>query len=178
MINGYFHKEMIYHGKTIIIDACQLESGYIEVMTMYQGGKEIESTKVDNIDDAEKVFNGMRYKYEYQEEAELKGRYAKLRDDLINAVKAGKEADFGEDGGTCNFDAPSISMPRAREKLVKQAAKEAGISCFKWNTYGDTRWIFSTPTNAQANRNCRVSKAMCDVLTDAGWDCIEYASMD
>lgn len=177
MINGMFHREMKYHGKQIIIDACEDGNGY-EIMVMYPGGKEIESTYTDDIDEAEKIYNGYRFKYENQEEADLKGRYADLRDALIKAVKAGKEADHGEDGGTCNFDAPSISMPRAREKLVKQAAKEAGISCFKWNTYGDTRWVFSTPTNAQANRNCRVSKAMCDVLTDAGWDCIEYASMD
>ena len=34
-------------------------------------------------------------------------------------------ADFGEDGGTCNFDSPSLLLPRWQEKKIKQAAKEA-----------------------------------------------------
>lgn len=175
MINGMFHKEMIYHGKQIIIDACEYENGY-EVMVMYPGGKEIESAYTDGLDEAEKIYNGYRFKYEDQEEAKLKGRYAELRDALIKAVEAGKEADHGEDGGTCNFDAPSVYLPRAREKLIKQAAKEAGISCFKWSIFN--RWVFSTPTSAQGNRNCRVSEAMCQVLKDANFDVLEYSSMD
>ena len=178
MINGHFHKELIYHGKQIIIDACELDSGYIEVMTMYQGGKEIESIKVQDMDEAERAFNDMRYRYENQEEAELKGKYAKLRDDLIKAVEAGREADNGEDGGTCNFDSPSLLLPRWQEKKVKQACKEAGITCFKWDLFGGARFVFSTPTSAQANRNCRVSKAMCDVLSGCGYDVLEYCSSD
>lgn len=178
MINGMYHKEMKYHGKPIIVDACELESGYYEVMAMYSGGKEIQSVKVDNLDDAEKMFNTMRFKYEHQEEAELKGIYAKLRDDLIKAVKAGKAADVGEDDGTCNFDAPSIKLPRAKEKLVQQAAKEAGTSCFKWELYGGARYVFTPPTRAQGNRRCRVSEAMCKALTDLQYDVLEYCAMD
>ena len=51
MINGMFHREMIYHGKQIIIDACEDGNGY-EIMVMYPGGKEIESTYTDDLDEA------------------------------------------------------------------------------------------------------------------------------
>ena len=57
MINGMFHREMIYHGNQIIIDACEDGNGY-EIMVMYPGGKEIESTYTDDLDEAEKIYNG------------------------------------------------------------------------------------------------------------------------
>lgn len=177
MINGYYHREMKYHGKQIMIDACHLESGRIEVMTMYKGGVEIESQVVDTVEEAERIFNDMRFRYENQEEAALKGRYAKLRDDLIKAIEAGKAADNGEDGGTCNFDAPSIGGRWVISK-VRQAAKEAGTSVFRWKLCGGSRYVFGVPTGGQGNRRCRVSEAMCEALKTAGYDVIEYSSMD
>lgn len=178
MINGRLHREMIYKGKQIIIDACEIESGWIEVMTMYKGGKEIESVKVKDIDEAERAWNEMRYKYENQEEAELKGKYKQLRDDLVKAVEAGKAADFGEDGGTCNFDAPAIIAPRWREDKVKQAAREAGTDAFKWDWFGQTKYVFGVPTNAQGNRRTRVAGAMNYALMNMGYETLLYCAMD
>ena len=182
MINGRLHTEMKYHGKNIIIDACQLESGWYEVMVMYADGKnsgmEIESVKVDDLDDAEKAFNGMRYKYQDQELKELSGKYAKLRDDLIKVMEIGRQADSPEDGGTCNHDAPSIRGDGWREAMVKQAAKEAGTTVWKWKCYGSTHWVFGVPGGGQANRRTRKADAMTKALADLGWDALEYSSMD
>lgn len=181
MTNDYLHVEMKYHGQNIIIDACELETGRFEVMTLYADGKhqgqEIESRIVNTVSEAEEVFRDMLFRYKDQPDAELKGRYAKLRDDLKKAVEAGREVDFGEDGGTCNFDAPSIGGRWIMSK-IKQAAKEAGTGVFKWELYGGSRYVFSTPTGAQGNRNCRVSAAMCESLRESGYDVIEYCAMD
>ena len=182
MINNRYHRNLIYKGQPIIIDACYISSKTIEIMVMYSSGTrsgvEIESKLTEDLDEAELMYNTFCRKYEEQEERELTGKYAKLRDDLKKAVEAGKAADQGEDGGTCNFDAPSISLPRWIEKKVKQAAKEAGTRAWKWDRWGGASFVFSTPTNAQANRNSRVSEAMCKVLTDCGYDVLEYSAMD
>lgn len=178
MINGRLHTEMKYRGKKMIIDACQLESGWYEVMAMYDGGAEIESVKVNDLDDAEKEFNGLRFKYQDQEFKALSGKYAKLRDDLIKVVEIAQSLDYGEDGGTCNFDAPSIAGEGWREAMVKQAAKEAGISVFKWKLYGGARWVFGVPGGGQAKRRSRKAEAMTKALADMGYDAVEYCSMD
>lgn len=182
MINGRLNREMIYHGSKIIIDACRLENGVIEVMALYadgvRQGEEIESATTTDINEAEHLWNNMRWKYEDQEEPELKGKYKELRDNLKKAIECGKAADFGEDGGTCNFDAPAIIAPRWICKKVMQAAKEAGTHAFKWDSYGETKFVFGTPTNAQANRRSRVAYAMLESLKNSGYDTIGYSSID
>ena len=188
MIDNKFHYEGdIYTDKGVRIPNAIIDTAIIcgryETMAL-KHGKEYACVTVDSLEEAEKVFEDMIERFTVRNkpskpiEKPLTGKYAKLRDDLIKAIEAGKAADFGEDGGTCNFDAPSISLPRWQEKKVRQAAKEAGISCFKWDLYGGARYVFTTPTNAQGNRNCRVSEAMCKALSDMQYDVLEYSSMD
>ena len=116
--------------------------------------------------------------YRYPESDALKGKYAKLRDDLIIALAAAKEADASEDGGTCNHDAPSICLPRWIEAKVEQAAREAGTSCFKWGLFGGARYVFNPMSSGQGNRRCRASEAMCKALESAGYQVTEYCAMD
>ncbi len=51
---------------------------------------------------------------------ELTGRYAKLRDDLIDAVAAGIAAEEKnpDDGGSMNFDSAAIRLPRWNLSLI------------------------------------------------------------
>ena len=182
--NKYHYEGTIYvKGKKIsnaTIDACKWGSKY-EIM-VFRGGVEYAVSTVDTVEEAEQIYDDYICKYTTPPtepiEKPLTGKYKKLRDDLIIAVEAGKKADYGEDGGTCNFDSPSLLLPRWQEKKVQQAAKEAGISCFKWELYGGARYVFSTPTRAQGNRNCRVSEAMCKALETLGYSVTEYCSMD
>lgn len=111
--------------------------------------------------------------------ADLKGKYAKLAEDLRAALECGMaaERENPEDGGTCNFDAASICLPRWRKELVKQAAKEAGTVCRTWNCAG-TRYVFQPRTKGQANARCRNAKAMTRALHEMGYDAMCYYAMD
>lgn len=166
----------------ITIDTCKYMNRF-ETMVL-RNSIDLVCKYADTIEEAEKQYNDLIDLYTVRNkptkpiEKPLTGKYAKLRDDLITAVEAGKIADHGEDGGTCNFDSPSLLLPRWQEKKVKQAAKEAGIGCFKWELYGGARYVFTTPTGAQGNRNCRVSEAMCKALETLGYSVLQYCSMD
>jgi len=119
----------------------------------------------------------------------LKGKYAKLRDDLKKAIAAGILAENNhimemrmlgrmEDGGTCNFDAASIKLPRWNTSMVKQAAKEAGTVCFDWTLFGSKRFVFEPKTRCQGTPRSLNAEAMTKVLRDAGYDAMDYSAMD
>lgn len=180
-VNGIdLHREFTYHGKKMILDACYLNSETIEVMLMESAdpANEYECIQTKDPEEAEKIYNDIRWRYQDQPHKKLTGAYAKLRDDLRAVVEVAKKKDHGEDGGTCNFDSPAIVMRGWRESMVKQAAKEAGITVFKWNPYSNTCWVFGVPGGGQANRRSRKAEAMTDALIDLGYDAIMYSSMD
>lgn len=108
---------------------------------------------------------------------ELKGKYAKLRDDLIAALESGRAAEAAtpNDGGTCNFDSPTIDLPRWQAEKIKQAAEEAGTHCYKW--FGST-WVFSPRTRAQGFARTRNAVAIKDKLCEFGYESYMYYAMD
>lgn len=110
----------------------------------------------------------------------LTGKYAKLRDDLLAAVKAGcaAEARSPEDGGTYNLDAVSIYLPRWRSALIEQAAKEAGTYCTTSEMLGKTRYVFLPVTRSRGNARSRNAEAMEAVLRKMGYEAINYCAMD
>lgn len=108
----------------------------------------------------------------------LTGKYAKLRDDLRKVYEIGKAAAAQvEDGGTCNFDAPSISLPRWQSAKVKQACKEAGCGCFEWKSFG-RRWVISFRIAGQAYKRETAAEAMTKALADMGYDALTYCAID
>lgn len=108
----------------------------------------------------------------------LTGKYAKLRDDLRKVYKIGKAAAAQvDDGGTCNFDAPSISLPRWQSAKVKQACKEAGCGCFEWKSFG-RRWIISFRIAGQAYKRETAAEAMTKALAGMGYDALTYCAID
>lgn len=178
----HFEGECYLNGRktNLTIDTCRCLNRF-ETMVL-RNGVDLDCKYADTLEEAEKQYNEFVERYSKAPskpvETPLTGKYKKLSEDLKTALEIAKRADYGEDGGTCNFDAPAIILPRWIEKKVKQAAKEAGTNAFKWEGFGQTKYVFSTPTNAQGNRNTRVAEAMEQALNNMGYDTILYCAMD
>lgn len=179
------HKEYEWHGHTIIVDACEhpAKPDWYEVMAMYEDGLDIESCDAETYEDAKQIFRSMLRKYP-EGEKPLTGKWAKLRDDLIIALAAGRTAEKdcfareGWDGGTCNLDCAWIKFPpRTRTALVEQAAREAGTNCFRWG-YKNQNFVFTPDTRAQGNPRAENAEAMAKALRELGYDAGEYCQMD
>lgn len=169
------HKETTWNGQKIIIDLAKIYDGYYEIMVLDETGEEIESTKTRDLLIAERIYK--EYCEQYTAE-ELKGKYAKLRDDIRAAIAAGKRAIIDEDDdGTCNFDAPTLSLKGWNRKKVIQAAREAGTSADPWGLWGRIEYIISCPYG-QANRRTVYAEAIRDSLKAAGYDAGMYYAMD
>lgn len=183
------HDEISYQGKPLTVDTCMLEqylNNPYETMALRPGGKEIECIRSATEEDARRVHSLMLKKYTQPAEqttpkapAPLTGKYAKLRDDLLAAYDETEHIEQTEDGGTCNFDAPVLHLDRWDSKKIKQAAKEAGGSAFKW-TWGSRvmGWVFSPRSSGQANRRSRRAEAISEALKAKGYNAGMYYAMD
>lgn len=189
--------EINYKGETLIIDTCDMPSygsRIIETIAMFPDGRQLAIKGAHTEDRARDNHAAMLERFlreaaEYhaeqearkeQDAAPLSGKYAKLRDDLRAAYDATSWAEHTEDGGTCNFDSPALDLPRWNEKLVKQAAKEAGMGAFKW-TCGKSvvlGWVFSFQSTGQGNRRSRRAEAIRDELKKRGYEASMYYQMD
>lgn len=161
MINGKYHKEADTPKGRVIVDICEMYGKY-EIMAMYAGGEEINCNRKKTLSAAVTMWREMCKHYLPTTPTPLSGKYAKLRDDIKAALEAGKavEAENPEDGGTCNFDAPAIKLPRWSAEKVKQAAKEAGTSAMDWDLWGERRFVIFPNSKAQANARSRNAEAM------------------
>ena len=179
MIDGKYHERRIYHGRPILIDLARFDGAYEAIVMDSRTSDDLECFRSSDLGEAIAAFRGMLKKYP-SSPAPLKGRYAKLRDDLRKALAAGKaaETENPEDGGTCNFDSASISLPRWRSSLVEQAAAEAGTGCFTWSLFGGSRFVFSPDTRSQGNARSRNAEAMTEALRSMGYDAMDYSQMD
>lgn len=110
--------------------------------------------------------------------AELKGRYLKLAEDLKKALAYGLSRAGNDDGGTCNFDSPTICLPRWNEKMVVAAAEVSGIGCHTWTGFGRKRFVFSVPGVGQGYTRTNAAEAMSQFLKDEGYDAGMYYQMD
>lgn len=169
------HKEFAVNGRTMIIDASEILPGYIEVMAMYQDGEELATKAVRTETEAKRLYRSMVAQY-----APLTGKYAKLAEDLRAALAVGRAAENAdrEDGGTCNFDSPSLYLPRWNYSLIERAAREAGCSCYEWKLFGSKNIVFTPDSGAQANARSRNAEAMCDELKRRGYDAMMYYQCD
>jgi hypothetical protein len=111
----------------------------------------------------------------------LTGKYAKLRDDIREALLKGEVAEMvsGNDWGTCNFDSPTLYLPRWKKELVEQAAKEAGTHCWKLG-YGYWKgfYLISPNTHSQGNPRTANAEAMHDHFNSLGYTSGVYYMMD
>lgn len=182
MINGKYHfAGRDTTGKKIIIDAAELYHGKYEIMAMRPGGREVEVMTATTEQEAAEAWGAMmeRHTLKPGENLPLAGKYAKLRDDLRAALVSGRlAAEQVDDGGTCNFDAPALYLPRWNAAKVEQAAKEAGTGCYRQRMHVAMHVVFSTPQVGQARKNETAAKEMTRYLASCGYDATTYRQMD
>lgn len=169
--------------KPIIIDAAEIVPGHFEIMAMRPGGEELEVKSAFTLHESDAVYKAMlaRHTEPKPEPAApvLTGKYAKLRDDLRIVHQIGLEAAAKtEDGGTCNFDAPALFLPRWKNALIEQACKEAGGGCFPWHGFGAKMTVVSLPIPGQADKRADAAEAMTKALKDMGYTTYCYQQMD
>ena len=100
----------------------------------------------------------------------------KLAEDLKAAFAYGLEHQGTDDGGTCNFDAPTICLRGWNRKMVEAAAVAAGGSCSFWSSFGS--YIFPVPGTGQGNSRTAAAEATNDYLEAHGYDAGVYYQID
>ncbi|MGE4354216.1 MAG: hypothetical protein AB7D36_09050 [Oscillospiraceae bacterium] len=81
-----------------------------------------------------------------------------------------------EDGGTRNFDAPTLYLLRWHHAEVEAAISAAGLTGRFWRFAGE--WIIGPGGSGQGNRRTRVAEAMRDALRKKGYETGMYYQMD
>ena len=176
--------------RQIIIDAAEIRPGVFEIMAMRADGTEFDVAMAGSISEAERIYSRMLLKHTRPDPlpasdptpapAPLSGKYAKLRDDLMIALQAGRDAEAADpdDGGACNFDSAAIYLPRWNAALIQRAASEAGTGCFDYRSPVGRAWVFSPDTRGQANARSRNAEAMTRALKSMGYSAFDYCRMD
>ena len=164
-------------GRKAILSAVQLSDGKFEVMLLADDANmdEIDTVRCESEPDALVIFDPMRDRYHVPE---LTGRYKKLAEDLKEALAYGLEHAGTDDGGTCNFDSPTLYLPRWNRKKVEAAAKTAGVGCFMWSSFSKSCYVFSVPGVGQGYTRTNAAEAMKDFLKDRGYEAGMYYQMD
>lgn len=169
-------------GRLMTLDASKLEEGKYEVMLLnWRTGDELDVVMTATEAGALEEFERLRKRWHHPEAmpAELKGRYKKLAEDLKAALAYGLERKGDDDGGTSNFDAPSLHLPGWTRKKVEAAAEYAGLGCFTWNLWGSKSYVFSIRRGVgQGYTRSRAAEAMREYLKGLGYDASTYCQAD
>lgn len=174
------HNEFKIRGRLAAVDTCRFCADLYETMALYAGGEELESKHTSTLEEAKAAHAAMLAKWTKEpKDAPLTGKYAKLRDDLRTVAQLGHSAaQCVEDSGACNFDAPSIALPRWRAALVKQACEEAGCGMFEWSIFGSKRYVICARVPGQAYKREHAAEVMTKALASMGYDALCYQQMD
>ena len=150
------------NGKQMLLDASKLENGKYEVMLLNpRTGAEVDSATVKTEEEALAEFERLRKKYN------------------APALVYGLERKGDDDGGTSNFDAPSLHLPGWTRKKVEAAAEYAGLGCFTWNLWGSKSYVFSIRQGVgQGYTRSRAAEAMREYLSGLGYDASTYCQAD
>lgn len=164
-------------GRSALLSTVQLSNNMYETMLLPNDGdgEEIISYQSTTKEEALYFFDEIKEKYHVPE---LTGRYKKLADDLKAALAYGLEHMGTDDGGTSNFDAPTISLPKWDKKLVVAAAKAAGTRCLEWELWGDKSYILTISGVGQGYTRTKAAEAMSRYLKEQGYDAGMYYQMD
>ena len=101
-----------------------------------------------------------------------------LRSAFTIANDAAMLAAPGDDGGTCNFDTCTLSLPHSRRAEVEEAAAGTGIRARAEKWIGECFFLSSSASVGQGFSRTRVAEAMRDALKAAGFDAMVYYQMD
>ena len=164
-------------GRGATLSAVQLSDRAYETMLLLNdgSGEEITSCQSTSEEDAVYFFNEIKEKYHVPE---LTGQYKKLAEDLKAAHAYGLAHMGSDDGGTCNFDAPALTLPGWDKKLVEAAARSAGVGCFVWALWNDTTYVFSVRGVGQGYTRTKAAEAMSRYLKEQGYEAGMYYQMD
>lgn len=177
--------EFSANGRRLLVSTIEMWPGKFETLVMYACNyMDIDERRT--LDEAEALKNHEELvkKYKQQEkkkpiEKPLTGKYLQLAEDLKRIhAEAVKACENIHDGGTCNHDAPALYLPRWNAAQIKQAAKVAGVGCFKWGSFGGGNWVFCPRINGQAYRREKCAEYMTEALRRAGYEAITYCAMD
>lgn len=106
-----------------------------------------------------------------------KDKYIKLTEDLIEAYnEAWEQHKNDDDGGTCNFDSPTISLEGYSSKKLEPAIRAAGFYTWKWK-FGGTSYVIGTG-GGQGNRRTSIAEDVCRIMKDKGYKMGMYYAMD
>ncbi len=172
------------NGRIYTLDAAKIGTNEYEVMLFNpKTGDEVDSATATTEADAILQFERLRKKYHHPKEGQaevvLKGRYKKLAEDLKEALAYGLEHKGTDDGGTSNFDAPSLHLPGWERKKVEAAAKAAGLECFIWNLWGSKSYVFPIREGVgQGYTRTKAAEAMQEFLKRRGYDGTTYCQAD
>ena len=105
-------------------------------------------------------------------------KYEQLTADLIAAKEHAAQFENNDDGGTCNFDAASLHLPRWDVKKIEEAFEKAGLRTSTWKLCGTTYHLVLGCYSGQANRRTDMAEAVCDYLKKLGYSTMMYYAMD
>lgn len=168
-------QEKIYlkNGEQGLLSIARLPDGRYETILLDHTREEIVSAIAAEKEAALATF---RYFKLAHSGAALKGRYKKLAEDLKAAYAYGLKHQGPDDGGTCNFDAPTIYLRGWNRKMIEAAAAVAGGSCSFWSPCGS--YIFPIPGTGQGNSRTAAAEAAKDYLEAHGYDAGMYYQID
>lgn len=169
-----------YNGRPVIVSTVREPSGVYETGIFYRANMlDVKIWRTRNEEEAKANHaHALKICAMDEESRPLSGKYAKLAEDLRRAAEAAQQYRDHEDGGTCNFDAPSLCLPRWSAAEIKRAAKAAGLGVYAWRFGRRTRWVLSVPIPGQGNRRTKAAEAMTRELEALGYDALTYYQMD
>jgi len=161
-------------GRMATLSAVRISDGAFEVMLLPNegDGEKIVSYQCASTEVALCAFEEIKEKYHIPE---LTGQYKKLANDLKAALAYGLEHQGTDDGGSSNFDAPTISLPGWDKALVEAAVKTAKLRCFEWD---DKTYIFTVPGVGQGYTRTKAAEAMSYYLKEHGYNTGMYYQVD
>ena len=107
-------------------------------------------------------------------------KYEEITNALLKAKEVAQEFINTEDGGTCNFDSPTIDyreMHLQKSKVI-EAIEAAGLRCFEWNLYKNIKLVVCGIGSGQGNRKTRMAEAAYNSLKKDGISTGMYYQMD
>jgi len=177
MYEGRYHSELYDdNGKKVIVDLAEIDEGKFETMVMYEDGTEVKCFRSLDFELAKEMFCDWNTQYHWSKPVKITGKYLKLKDDLETAQLIGREAEneylachYFRDGGTCNFDAPYVLIPRANKRVMDK------LGAYEWYK---SRFVLPVDTRCQGYGRTKNAEAMCEALKDMGYECGMYYQMD
>jgi len=95
---------------------------------------------------------------------------------LLRATAACMAHIRDEDGGTCNFDSPTLDYKACglTRNDAERIIKAAGLSCYDW----EKQLVITGPFAGQGNRRTAMARAFCESMTNDGVASGMYYQMD